>query len=77
MTWNDSNGRYPGQVMNGSLIEIIGSAIAAARRLGLDCAEERDTARAVLLARDSSLTPGVARVLVDQLYSQAAGDCAA
>jgi hypothetical protein len=63
--------------MNGSLIEIISGAIAAARRLGLDCSEERDTARAVLMARDSSLTPGVARVLVDQLYSQAAGDCAA
>ncbi|WP_068436692.1 hypothetical protein [Magnetospirillum sp. XM-1] len=63
--------------MSGSLIEIIGGAIAAARRLGLDCAEERDAARAVLLARDSSLTPGVARILVDELYAQAAGDCAA
>jgi len=77
MEWKNSNGRHPGRDMNGSLIEIIGSAIAAARRMGLDCAEERDAARAVLLARDSSLTPGVARILVDQLYSQAAGDCAA
>lgn len=63
--------------MSGSLIEIIGSAIVAARRLGLDCAEERDTARAVLLARDASLSPGVARVLVDELYAQAVGDCSA
>ncbi len=63
--------------MNGSLIEIIGNAIAAARNLGLDCAEERDTARAVLMARDSSLTPGVARILVDQLYFQAAQEWAA
>ncbi|MBI3446880.1 MAG: hypothetical protein HY055_16315 [Magnetospirillum sp.] len=54
--------------MNGSLIEIIGKAIAAARQLGLDCTEERDAARAVLLASDLSLSPGVARVLVDQLY---------
>lgn len=77
MEWKNSNGRHPGQDMSGSLIEIIGSAIVAARRVGLDCAEERDAARAVLLARDSSLTPGVARILVDQLYSQAAGDCAA
>lgn len=77
MKWIDSNGRHSGQDMNGSLIEIIGSAIAAARRLGLDCAEERDAARAVLLARDSSLTPGVARILVDELYSQAAAACAA
>lgn len=77
MEWKNSNGRHPGQDMNGSLIEIIGSAIVAARRVGLDCAEERDAARAVLLARDSSLTPGVARILVEQLYSQAAGDCAA
>lgn len=77
MDWKHSNGRHPGQNMNGSLIEIIGSAIAAARRVGLDCAEERDAARAVLLARDSSLSPGVARILVDQLYSQAVGDRAA
>ncbi len=77
MKWKNSNGRHPGRDMNGSLIEIIGGAIAAARRLGLDCAEERDAARAVLMARDSSLTPGVARILVDQLYSQAAQDCAA
>lgn len=54
--------------MNGSLIEIIGKAIAAARQMGLDCAEERDAAWAVLLASDLSLSPGVARVLVDQLY---------
>lgn len=77
MKWTNSNGRHSGQDMNGSLIGIIGSAIAAARRLGLDCAEERDAARAVLLARDSSLTPGVARILVDELYSQATGDCPA
>jgi hypothetical protein len=77
MNWINSNGWHPGQDMNGSLIEIIGSAIAAARRLGLDCAEERDAARAVLMARDSSLSPGVARILVDQLYCQAAGDYAA
>lgn len=63
--------------MNGSLIEIIGSAVAAARRMGLDCTEERDAARAVLLARDSSLSPGVARILVEQLYAQAVGDCSA
>ena len=63
--------------MNGSLIGIIGSAIAAARRAGLDCAEERDAARAVLLARDSSLSPGVARILVDELYAQAEGSCSA
>ncbi|EME70250.1 hypothetical protein H261_09332 [Paramagnetospirillum caucaseum] len=63
--------------MNGSLIGIIGGAIAAARRLGLDCAEERDAAWAVLLARDSSLSPGAARILVDQLYSLAAGERAA
>jgi hypothetical protein len=63
--------------MNGSLIEIIGTAIAAARQVGLDGAEERDAARAVLLARDCSLSPGAARILVDQLYSQAVGDCAA
>lgn len=63
--------------MNGSLIEIIGSAIAAARQVGLDYAEERDAARAVLLARDSSLSPGAARILVEQLYSQAVADCAA
>lgn len=54
--------------MNASLIEIIADAIAAARQAGLSRDEERDTARAVLLARDASLTPGIARVLVDQLY---------
>lgn len=54
--------------MNGSLIAIIADAIAAARQMGLDDNEERDTARAVLLARDPSLTPGIARILVDQLY---------
>lgn len=57
--------------MHGSLIEIIGGAVAAARRQGLSHAEARDTARAVLLARDHSLSPGVARVLVDELYDQA------
>lgn len=56
--------------MHGSLIEIIGGAVAAARRQGLSHAEARDTARAVLMARDHSLSPGVARVLVNQLYDQ-------
>lgn len=60
------------QAMNGSLIEIIGKAIAAARQVGLDCTEERDAARAVLLASDLSLSPGVARILVDQLFPLAA-----
>lgn len=59
--------------MDGSLIKIIGDAIVAARQMGLNGAEEREVARAVLLARDLSLSPGVARVLVDELYSQAAG----
>lgn len=58
--------------MSFSLIEIIGSAIAAARQAGLDAVEERDAAHAVLLAYDDSLTPGVARILVEQLYPQAA-----
>jgi hypothetical protein len=60
--------------MNASLIEIIGSAIAAARTVGLDRDEERDAARAVLLALDPTLTPGVARILVDQLHSSASQD---
>ncbi|OAN52289.1 hypothetical protein A6A04_00925 [Paramagnetospirillum marisnigri] len=54
--------------MNGSLFAIIGNAIAAARQMGLTCAEQQETARAVLLAHDTSLTPGIARVLVEQLY---------
>ena len=60
------------QAMNGSLIEIIAKAVAAARLVGLDCTEERDAARAVLLASDLSLSPGVARILVDELFSLAA-----
>lgn len=55
--------------MSGSLIDIIGGAIAAARQEGLDSCEQRYAARAVLLARDPSLTPGIARILVDQLYA--------
>lgn len=47
--------------MHGSIIEIIGDAVVAARRAGLGHAE----------ARDLSLSPGVARVPVDQLYDQA------
>ncbi|RAU23195.1 hypothetical protein CU669_03280 [Paramagnetospirillum kuznetsovii] len=54
--------------MEGSLIAIIGNAITAARLVGLDRLEEREAARAVLLARDPSLTPGIARILVEQLY---------
>lgn len=54
--------------MNGSLIEIIGGAIAAARQVGLDHAEQHDAAQAVLQAMDPSLTHGVARILVEQLY---------
>ncbi|MDO8605028.1 MAG: hypothetical protein Q7R40_00695 [Phaeospirillum sp.] len=60
--------------MNSSLIEIIGSAIAAARQEGLDDDEERHAARAVLLALDPSLTPGIARILVEQLYASGAAD---
>jgi len=57
--------------MGGSLIDIIANSIAAARQQGLDLGEERDLARAVLLARDPSLTPGVARILVEQLHPAA------
>ncbi len=53
---------------DGSLIAIIGGALAAARQMGLDRFEERDSALAVLLALDGSLTPGIARILVDQLF---------
>jgi hypothetical protein len=53
---------------SGSLIAIIGGALAAARQMGLDRSEERDAALAVLLALDGSLTPGIARILVDQLF---------
>jgi hypothetical protein len=60
--------------MNSSLIEIIGNAIAAARHEGLDRDEERYAARAVLLACDPSLTPGVARILVEQLYLSGAAN---
>lgn len=60
--------------MNSSLIEIIGSAIAAARQAGLNYEEARDTAHAVLLARDPSLTPGIARILVEQLYTVGAAN---
>ena len=60
--------------MNSSLIEIIGKAIAAARLAGLDQGEQRSTALAVLLATDPSLTPGVARVLVEQLYAVGAAN---
>ncbi|WP_173984524.1 hypothetical protein [Magnetospirillum sp. SS-4] len=63
--------------MNASLIEIIGSAIVAARQVGLDRGEEIDAARAVLLALDPSLTPGVARILVEQLCPSAEVDAAA
>jgi hypothetical protein len=55
--------------MNSSLIEIIGSAIAAARQVGLSFSEEEDAACAVLAALDTSLTPGTARVLVEQLHA--------
>lgn len=58
--------------MADSLIEIIGRAIAAAQMIGLDEAETGYVARAVLLARDPSLTPGVARILVEQLLPAAA-----
>jgi len=63
--------------MNTSLIEIIGKAIAAARLAGLDHGEQRDAALAVLLATDSSLTPGIARVLVEQLYAIGAAEAEA
>jgi hypothetical protein len=54
--------------MDASLIDIIGGAIVAARQVGLDRSEEVDAARAVLMARDPSLSPGVARILVERLY---------
>jgi hypothetical protein len=76
MSLTNLHGGYSGQDMSSSLIDIIAGAIAAARTAGLDAGEARDTARAVLLARDESLSPGVARILVDQLYSQAAADFA-
>ena len=60
--------------MNVWLIGIIGNAIAAARDEGLDRAEERDVARAVLLALDPTLSPGVARILVEQL-APAVSEC--
>lgn len=51
-----------------SVIDIITSAVSAARMAGLDSADERVAARAVLLANDASLTPDIARMLVDQHY---------
>lgn len=63
--------------MNSSLIEIIGSAIAAARQAGLDYDEEQDVACAVLLAQDASLTPGIARILVRQLHAVGAANAEA
>lgn len=54
--------------MNGSIIEIITAAIAAARQAGLDSGDERVAARAVLMARDPTLSAGVARLLVDELH---------
>jgi hypothetical protein len=63
--------------MDASLIDIIGSAIAAARQVGLDRGEEVAAARAVLMARDPSLSPGVARILVERLYPAIEADMAA
>ena len=63
-----------GHPMCSSLIEIIGSAIAAARLVGLDHDGQRDAALAMLMVRDPSLTQGIARVLVDQLYAIGAAD---
>ena len=60
--------------MDSSLIEMISRAIAAARLAGLDHDEQRATAQAVLLACDPSLTPGIARVLVEQLDTVGAAD---
>jgi hypothetical protein len=54
--------------MDVSLIQLIAEARASARCRGIAPCEERAAVEAVLLARDSTLRPGTARVLVDQLY---------
>jgi hypothetical protein len=59
--------------MNSSLIQIIGSAVATARQMGLDRAEQHDAAQAVLQAMDPSLSHGVARILVEQLFPAGTG----
>ncbi|MBI3444436.1 MAG: hypothetical protein HY055_03525 [Magnetospirillum sp.] len=51
-----------------SVYETIFSAVSAARRAGLDCADQRMAARVVLLANNSELSPDIARTLVDKLY---------
>ena len=54
--------------MSRSVYDTILSAVSSARRAGLDSADQRMAARVVLLANDTDLSPGIAQLLVDQIY---------
>ena len=54
--------------MSRSVYDSIRSAVSAARRVGLDSADQRMAARVVLLANDSELSQDLARLLVEQIY---------
>lgn len=54
--------------MDPSLLEIIKSAVLAARIQGLGSTGQRDAAEAVLLAMVPSLAPSIANLIVEQLY---------
>lgn len=60
--------------MEGSILGIISGAVLAARAEGLKGGEELVAACAVLLARDPTLSPGTARVLVERLFPMLEAD---
>jgi hypothetical protein len=60
--------------MEGSILGIISNAVQAARAEGLEGGEELVAACAVLLAREPSLSPGIARVLVERLFPMLEAD---
>jgi hypothetical protein len=54
--------------MDPSLIEIIKSAVAQAKRLGLGAEEQCSAAEAVLLSLTPSLSHATAHLIVEQLF---------